>query len=219
MSRALLSNLVIALEIRHDGGMTAATGARARVRAELTQEILAAARRQLAEQGSAALSLRAVAREVGMVSSAVYRYFPSRDDLLTALIVDAYDGLGAAVERAVAKVPADDLAGRWLADLRPGAHVGAREPARVRADLRQPGARLPRAGDHDRPGDARGARAHPAPARRAGRRRARAGHARRAAVDAAPRRPRPPRRRRSPTCPRPSWCGRWSRVERGRSGS
>jgi AcrR family transcriptional regulator len=94
--------------------VTAATGARARVRAELTQEILAAARRQLAEYGSAALSLRAVAREVGMVSSAVYRYFPSRDHLLTALIVDAYDGLGAAVERAAAKVPPTDLVGRWV---------------------------------------------------------------------------------------------------------
>ena len=108
-------------------GMTAATGARARVRAELTEEILAAARRQLAEQGSAALSLRAVAREVGMVSSAVYRYFPSRDHLLTALIVDAYDGLGAAVERAAAKVPADDLVGPVARHLRPGAPLGARE--------------------------------------------------------------------------------------------
>lgn len=98
------------------GAMPAtATGARARVRAEITQEILDAARRQLAEQGSASLSLRAVAREVGMVSSAVYRYFPSRDHLLTALIVDAYDSLGAAVERAAAKVPADELTGRWLA--------------------------------------------------------------------------------------------------------
>jgi AcrR family transcriptional regulator len=74
--------------------------ARARVRAELTNEILDAARRQLAEKGSASLSLRAVAREVGMVSSAVYRYFPSRDELLTALIVDAYNSLGQTVERA-----------------------------------------------------------------------------------------------------------------------
>src|SRR3954471_654211 len=92
---------------------TTAPTARARARAELTEEIKAAARRQVAEEGSAALSLRAVAREVGMVSSAVYRYFPSRDSLLTALIVEAYDGLGTAVERAVAKVPADDLVGRW----------------------------------------------------------------------------------------------------------
>ena len=73
--------------------------ARARARAELTAEIKAVARRHLAEHGAAGLSLRAVARELGMVSSAVYRYFPSRDDLLTALIVDAFDAVGAAGER------------------------------------------------------------------------------------------------------------------------
>jgi AcrR family transcriptional regulator len=72
--------------------------ARERVRAELTTEITDAARRQLAEVGAAALSLRAVARELGMASSAVYRYFPSRDDLLTRLIIDGYDDLGAAAE-------------------------------------------------------------------------------------------------------------------------
>ena len=87
--------------------------ARERVRAELTAEITAAARRQLAEVGAAALSLRAVAREVGMVSSAVYRYFPSRDDLLTRLIIDGYDALGAAAE--AADDPAAPLADRWAA--------------------------------------------------------------------------------------------------------
>lgn len=71
---------------------------RQRVRAEMTDEIKAVARRHLAEHGAAALSLRAVAREVGLVSSAVYRYFASRDELLTALIVDAYDALGVAAE-------------------------------------------------------------------------------------------------------------------------
>jgi AcrR family transcriptional regulator len=85
------------------------------VRDELTREIKDAARRQLAEVGSGGLSLRAVARELGMVSSAVYRYFPSRDELLTALIVDAYDAVGAAVERAEASVRRDDFGGRWLA--------------------------------------------------------------------------------------------------------
>jgi AcrR family transcriptional regulator len=70
------------------------------VRAELSAEITDAARRQLAEVGAAGLSLRAVAREIGMVSSAVYRYFPSRDDLLTRLIVESYDALGAAAEDA-----------------------------------------------------------------------------------------------------------------------
>src|SRR3954465_4125271 len=74
--------------------------ARERVRAELTAEITDAARRQLASVGAAGLSLRAVARELGMASSALYRYFPSRDELLTRLIVDGYDDLGAAGEAA-----------------------------------------------------------------------------------------------------------------------
>ena len=87
---------------------------RARVRAELVEEIKLAARRHLAVDG-ANLSLRAVARDLGMVSSALYRYFPSRDDLLTALIIDAYDALGAAAEDAEAPVDRADLAGRWFA--------------------------------------------------------------------------------------------------------
>ncbi|MFE3255275.1 TetR/AcrR family transcriptional regulator [Nocardia sp. NPDC059091] len=76
--------------------------ARARARAEITREITDAARRQLAESGAPALSLRAIARELGMVSSALYRYFPSRDELLTTLIIEAYNALGDAVEHAVA---------------------------------------------------------------------------------------------------------------------
>jgi AcrR family transcriptional regulator len=89
--------------------------ARQRVRAELTTEIKDIARRHLAESGAAGLSLRAVSREMGMVSSALYRYYPSRDDLLTALIVDAYDALGASAEAAEAAVRRPDLMGRWLA--------------------------------------------------------------------------------------------------------
>jgi AcrR family transcriptional regulator len=94
---------------------TRAATARDRVRAELTEEIKRIARRQLAEQGSSALSLRAVARELGMVSSAVYRYFPSRDDLLTALIIDAYHAVADALEAADAARRRSDFAGRWLA--------------------------------------------------------------------------------------------------------
>ena len=94
---------------------TTAPTARDRARAELTDEIKAVARRQLAEHGSAALSLRAVAREVGMVSSAVYRYFPSRDELLTALIIDAYDAVGATAEAALAAHRRRGAAARWLA--------------------------------------------------------------------------------------------------------
>lgn len=88
---------------------------RARVRAEMLDEIKNAARRQLAE-GGANLSLRAIAREMGMVSSAIYRYYASRDELLTALILDAYNSLGEAAERAGASVAArEDYLGRWLA--------------------------------------------------------------------------------------------------------
>ncbi|MFC5178840.1 TetR/AcrR family transcriptional regulator [Nocardioides taihuensis] len=79
--------------------------ARERARAEITRTIQETARRHLADTGPAGLSLRAIAREVGMVSSAVYRYFPSRDDLLTALIIESYDELGTAVEQAEAAVP------------------------------------------------------------------------------------------------------------------
>ncbi len=89
--------------------------ARARVRAELTNEIKQVARAHLAAEGSSGLSLRAVARELGMVSSAVYRYFPSRDDLLTALIVDAYTAVGAQAAAAEAVPRRSDHAGRWLA--------------------------------------------------------------------------------------------------------
>ncbi|MET7460519.1 TetR/AcrR family transcriptional regulator [Nonomuraea sp. NPDC005501] len=95
--------------------MTASRTARERVRAELTREIVEIARRQLATEGAGGLSLRAVAREMGMVSSAIYRYFPSRDDLLTTLIIDGYNALGEAVEHADAATPPDDFPARWAA--------------------------------------------------------------------------------------------------------
>ena len=90
-----------------------AEGVRSRARAQMRTEILDAAREQLATQGVGTLSLRGVARDLGMAPSAVYRYFENRDVLLTALIVDAYDALGDAVERAERTVARHDLAGRW----------------------------------------------------------------------------------------------------------
>lgn len=96
-------------------GSGAAGSIRARVRAEMIDEIKATARRHLASEG-ANLSLRAVARDMGMVSSALYRYFASRDELLTALIIDAYNALGDIAESADASVTdRADLRGRWLA--------------------------------------------------------------------------------------------------------
>jgi AcrR family transcriptional regulator len=90
-------------------------GARARARAEITAEITAEARRHLATDGAAGLSLRAVARELGMVSSAVYRYVASRDDLLTILIIEGYDALGEVAERTAARTARQSPAMRWLA--------------------------------------------------------------------------------------------------------
>jgi AcrR family transcriptional regulator len=92
-----------------------AASIRARIRAEMIEEIKSVARRHLASDG-ANLSLRAVARDMDMVSSAIYRYFPSRDDLLTALILDAYNALGEVAEAADAGAAGGpDLRGRWLA--------------------------------------------------------------------------------------------------------
>ncbi|MGA7759306.1 MAG: TetR/AcrR family transcriptional regulator [Ilumatobacteraceae bacterium] len=89
-------------------------GARARAHAEVRGAILATASAHLAEHGAADLSLRAVARDLGMVSSAMYRYFASRDELLTALIVEAYDSLGEHAEAAVAASAGSPPAERWV---------------------------------------------------------------------------------------------------------
>lgn len=92
-----------------------ADGIRARNRAGIEAELRAAARRQLAEVGPAALSLRAVARDMGMVPSALFRYVSGRDELLTLLIVEAYTSLADAVDEAHDAVDPADLHGRWAA--------------------------------------------------------------------------------------------------------
>ena len=143
--------------------------ARQRARAEITGEIKDEARRQLATTG-AQLSLRAVARELGMVSSALYRYFPSRDDLLTALIIDAYDAAGHARPRRPTRRRRPgrrDRPGPVAGLLPRDPRLGAGQPARVRADLRLPGAGLPRAAGHHRARRAgRGGAGRPAGRRR-----------------------------------------------------
>jgi AcrR family transcriptional regulator len=88
---------------------------RQRARLGAVDDIKRIARRQLAGGGAGAISLREIAKEMGLVSSAVYRYVPSRDALLTGLIADAYNRLGAMAEAADAALERDDLAGRWRA--------------------------------------------------------------------------------------------------------
>lgn len=87
---------------------------RSRAREQTMRDIVRIGREHLATDGAAALSLRAVARDLGVVSSAVYRYVDSRDELLTLLVVDGYDELGDAVDAALAKVDRADHAGRMM---------------------------------------------------------------------------------------------------------
>lgn len=96
--------------------MTTFQTARDRARAEITREIVAVAGRHLAEFGAAALSIRAIARALGMTPSAMYRYFSSRDELLTVLITDAFDALGERAEAAdgLARGAGFGPARRWL---------------------------------------------------------------------------------------------------------
>ena len=68
-----------------------------RQRAATLAEIKSAARRLLVGGGVAAVGLRAVARELGLTPPALYRYFPSHEELIGALIVDLYDELTAAL--------------------------------------------------------------------------------------------------------------------------
>ncbi|PWJ51784.1 transcriptional regulator, TetR family [Quadrisphaera granulorum] len=97
---------------------------RAQRRAELTDRILDAAQAQLLEVGPAALSLRAVARDVGVTVSGLYRYYAGRDDLLTALLVRAFDDHADAVQDAVEGAEPDlsgqDDDGDRLAPVRAG---------------------------------------------------------------------------------------------------
>lgn len=91
------------------------TGVRERRRAEVESALLVAAKRELAKVGAAGLSVRAVARQLDMAPSALFRYISGRDELLTLLIIDAYDDLGDYVQTAEALVPRPDPRGRWRA--------------------------------------------------------------------------------------------------------
>jgi AcrR family transcriptional regulator len=98
--------------------MSKVANSRAKARDAQIEAIKDVARRLIAEKSVSGLSLREVSREMGLVSSALYRYFATRDELLTALILDAYNDLGQTVERADAKVARADAYGRWRAAAR-----------------------------------------------------------------------------------------------------
>jgi AcrR family transcriptional regulator len=86
-----------------------------RLREATIAEIKGMARRQMAEQGYAALSLGAIARAMGLTTPALYRYFENRDALVTQLIIDAYQALATALEQADAAAPSHDYEARFRA--------------------------------------------------------------------------------------------------------
>lgn len=104
-------------------------GKRQETRDRIERTIVELGRQHLITDGAAGLSVRAIARDLGMVSSAVYRYVASRDELLTLLLVDAYSELADTVDRA-----RDDASGTWrdqvLAMARAARGWAVTEPAR-----------------------------------------------------------------------------------------
>lgn len=102
-------------------------GKRQESRDRIESAIIEIGRRHLVTEGAAGLSLRAIARDLGMVSSAIYRYVGSRDELLTLLVVDAYTELAHAVSTA-------DAEADWRARIRAIAHAARKwaldQPAR-----------------------------------------------------------------------------------------
>jgi AcrR family transcriptional regulator len=93
--------------------------ARARHREQVRAEIQAHAWEQIAEAGPSAVSLRAIAKQMGMTAPALYRYFTSRDDLLTSLILATYQELAEIVEATVStNDPPEDRLRRIAAELR-----------------------------------------------------------------------------------------------------
>lgn len=88
---------------------------RGRLQEQTRDEIKAVARRQMAREGASALSLRAIAGEMGLTAPALYRYYPSRDELITALIVDAFHALGDVLEGARGTVVAEAHANQFVA--------------------------------------------------------------------------------------------------------
>ncbi len=88
---------------------------RDRLRVQTSAEIKSIALKLMADGGPDAISLRAIAREMGMTAGAIYSYFATRDDLVTTLVGDVYTSVVEAAESARDAVPESDPGGRILA--------------------------------------------------------------------------------------------------------
>lgn len=103
---------------------------RERIREATFEDIKSIAWKQITEQGVPSLSLRAIAREMDMTAPGLYRYYPSRDDLVTALIIEAFDSFSQYLESARDTVPATEHANRFRRVCEAYFHWGVAAPAR-----------------------------------------------------------------------------------------
>ncbi len=90
---------------------------RDRVRAETTAEIKQTARQILVTQGPEAVTLRAIAREMGMTAPALYRYFGSHEDLIRHVVGDIFSEIGAGIEEAI-EAAGDGMTDKMIAACR-----------------------------------------------------------------------------------------------------
>ena len=105
---------------------------RKRFRAQIRDEIKQAALRQLATSGPAGVSVNAIGKELGVSGPALYRYFSSRDELLTELVIDAYHDLAAALREAIRKTPGQPARRRFEAFARTYRGWAIAQPHRYR---------------------------------------------------------------------------------------
>ena len=105
---------------------------RERYRVQVRTEVKQAALRQLAESGPAGLSVSAIGKELGVSGPALYRYFASRDELLTELVIDAYNDLAGALSAAISRAPGPEPRARVEAMARGYRSWALAEPHRYR---------------------------------------------------------------------------------------
>jgi AcrR family transcriptional regulator len=105
---------------------------RQRFRAQICEEIKAAALRQLAQSGPAGVSVNAIGKELGVSGPALYRYFSSRDALLSELVIAAYDDLAAALRGAIHETSSRALRRRFEAFAHAYRGWGLAQPHRYR---------------------------------------------------------------------------------------
>ena len=105
---------------------------RERYRAQVRQEVKQAALNQLAQSGPAGVSVSAIGKELGVSGPALYRYFASRDELLTELVIDAYHDLADALSAATSREPGQEPRGRFEALVRAYRSWALAQPHRYR---------------------------------------------------------------------------------------